>query len=268
MAVSDGEHLLVFKELGLVSQVFDEATLATLQGDLGIGHDRYSTTGLDHLGERAAGVQDRRAALARARAQRQPGQHARAGRARRALRAGHDRLGPRRHAARAPTAGDLEAAALDLLPTSRARSRSSCWTSGSLFAARDPHGLRPLSIGRLPNGFVVASETCALDIVGAVFVRDVEPGELVRIDDRGLDVDALRAARSPGAVHLRVRLPRPPRLAAPRTHRPRGPSRAGATARRRGARRGRPASSRSPTPRTRRRGLRRGHRGSRSARAS
>jgi amidophosphoribosyltransferase len=55
-----------------------------------------------------------------------------------------------------------------------------------VFAARDSHGVRPLSIGRLPNGFVVASETCALDIVGATLVRDVEPGELVRIDDRGL----------------------------------------------------------------------------------
>ena len=65
----------------------------------------------------------------------------------------------------------------------------------SVFAARDPHGVRPLSIGRLPNGFVVASETCALDIVGAAFLRDVEPGELVRIDDRGLH--SVRFAESP-----------------------------------------------------------------------
>jgi amidophosphoribosyltransferase len=64
-----------------------------------------------------------------------------------------------------------------------------------VFAARDPHGVRPLSIGRLPNGFVVASETCALDIVGAQFVRDVEPGELIRIDDRGLH--SVRFADSP-----------------------------------------------------------------------
>ena len=65
----------------------------------------------------------------------------------------------------------------------------------SVYAARDPYGVRPLSIGRLPNGFVVASETCALDIVGAVFVRDVEPGELVRFDDRGLH--SVRFAESP-----------------------------------------------------------------------
>ena len=55
----------------------------------------------------------------------------------------------------------------------------------ALYAARDPYGLRPLSIGKLPNGYCVASETCALDIVGATFIRDVEPGELIRIDDRG-----------------------------------------------------------------------------------
>jgi amidophosphoribosyltransferase len=65
----------------------------------------------------------------------------------------------------------------------------------SVYAARDPYGVRPLSIGRLPNGFVVASETCALDIVGAVFVRDVEPGELIRFDDRGLH--SVRFAESP-----------------------------------------------------------------------
>jgi amidophosphoribosyltransferase len=65
----------------------------------------------------------------------------------------------------------------------------------SVYAARDPHGVRPLSIGRLPNGFVVASETCALDIVGATLVRDVEPGELIRIDDRGLH--SMRFAESP-----------------------------------------------------------------------
>ena len=65
----------------------------------------------------------------------------------------------------------------------------------SIYAARDPHGLRPLSIGRLPKGFCVASETCALDIVGATYIRDIEPGEIVRIDDRG--VHSERFAQSP-----------------------------------------------------------------------
>jgi amidophosphoribosyltransferase len=68
----------------------------------------------------------------------------------------------------------------------------------SVYAARDPLGIRPLSIGRLPNGFCFASETCALDIVGATLVRDVEPGELVRIDDRGLH--SAKFAESPRAA--------------------------------------------------------------------
>ena len=68
IAVSDDHTILVYKDLGLVSQVFNEATLTTLHGDLAIGHTRYSTTGLHHLGQRAAGLQDRRRPLARARA--------------------------------------------------------------------------------------------------------------------------------------------------------------------------------------------------------
>src|SRR5206468_305489 len=89
----------------------------------------------------------------------------------------------------------LEAAAMEVLPTLRGAFCFVLMDERSLFAARDPHGVRPLSIGRLPNGFVIASETCALDIVGATYVRDVEPGELVRINDRGLET--LRFAESP-----------------------------------------------------------------------
>ena len=187
MAVSDGEHLLVFKELGLVSQVFTEATLATLQGELGIGHVRYSTTG-STTWENA--------------------QPAFKTDGHRSLALGHngnlvntlelaERTG---RGGGATTDSDLVAtllarhrgdglgdALLEILPTLEGAFSLVLMDERSLFAARDPHGLRPLSIGRLPNGFVVASETCALDIVGAVFVRDVEPGELVRIDDRGLE---------------------------------------------------------------------------------
>jgi amidophosphoribosyltransferase len=82
--------------------------------------------------------------------------------------------------------GGLEEAAVRVLPTLRGAFCFVMMDERSVFAARGPMGIRPLSIGRLPNGFVVASETCALDIVGATFVRDVEPGELIRFDDRGL----------------------------------------------------------------------------------
>jgi amidophosphoribosyltransferase len=195
MAVSDGEHILVYKELGLVSQVFNEPTLATLQGELGIGHNRYSTTGSTTWeNAQPAFKTDGRSSIA----------------------LGHngnlvntlelaERVG---RSGRATTDSDLVAtlltrhmadglleAALEVLPMLEGAFSFVLMDERSVLAARDPMGFRPLSIGRLPSGFVVASETCALDIVGATFVRDVEPGELIRIDERGLH--AVRFAESP-----------------------------------------------------------------------
>ena len=93
----------------------------------------------------------------------------------------------------------------------------------TLYAARDPHGVRPLSLGRLDRGWVVASETAAFDIVGASFVRDIEPGELLAID-----ADGVRANDSPNrrpAAACSVRLPRPTRQRHPRPVREFGPRR-------------------------------------------
>jgi amidophosphoribosyltransferase len=189
IAVSDGHNTLVYKDLGLVSQVFNEATLTTLHGDLAIGHTRYSTTG-STTWENAQPVF------------KTDGAHS--------LALGHngnlvntEELAElvARSGATATTDSDivttlianemavrggLEDAAVRVLPSLRGAYCFVMMDERSVYAARDPFGVRPLSIGRLPNGFVVASETCALDIVGAVFVRDVEPGELIRVDDRGL----------------------------------------------------------------------------------
>ncbi len=197
IAVSDGTNILVYKDLGLVSQVFNEATLTTLHGDLAVGHTRYSTTGsttwdnaqpvfktdgvhsiaLGHNGNLVntseLAEQVRGAGLATT----------------------DSDIVTTMIADRTPEAGSIEAAAMDVLPELRGAFCFVFMDERSVFAARDPHGVRPLSIGRLPNGFVVASETCALDIVGATLVRDVEPGELVRIDDRGLHTQ--RFAESP-----------------------------------------------------------------------
>jgi amidophosphoribosyltransferase len=197
IAVSDGANILVYKDLGLVSQVFNEATLTTLHGDLAIGHTRYSTTG-STTWENAQPVF------------KTDGAHA--------VALGHNGnlvdtsslaeavggpvgattdsdLVTTMLANQMPLTGDLEAAALEVLPALRGAFCFVFMDERSVYAARDPHGFRPLTIGRLPNGFVVASETCALDIVGATTVRDVEPGELVRIDDRGLH--SVRFAESP-----------------------------------------------------------------------
>ncbi len=196
IAVGDGENILVYKDLGLVSQVFNEATLTTLHGDLAIGHTRYSTTG-STTWDNAQPVF------------KTDGAHS--------LALGHNGnlvnteeiaalVGSRASATtdsdlvttlitnEIPAAGGVEEAAMRILPTLRGAFCFVFMDERSVYAARDPHGVRPLSIGRLPNGFVVASETCALDIVGATVVRDVEPGELIRIDDRGLH--AVRFAES------------------------------------------------------------------------
>jgi amidophosphoribosyltransferase len=197
IAVGDGHNILVYKDLGLVSQVFNEATLTTLYGDLAIGHTRYSTTGsttwdnaqpvfktdgvhsvalghngnlvntsalVDMVGSRSAATTD-------------------------------TDLVATLIASEMVATGGLEEAALRVLPSLEGAFCFVLMDERSVYAARDAHGVRPLSIGRLPNGFVVASETCALDIVGAAFVRDVEPGELIRIDDRGLH--SSRFAESP-----------------------------------------------------------------------
>jgi amidophosphoribosyltransferase len=197
IAVSDGHTILVYKDLGLVSQVFTEATLTTLHGDLAVGHNRYSTTG-STTWDNAQPVF------------KTDGMHS--------LALGHNgnlvntadlatMVGARGGATtdsdlvttmianEATVAGGLEGAAMRVLPTLRGAYCFVFMDERSVYAARDPHGVRPLSIGRLPNGFVVASETCALDIVGAEWIRDVEPGELIRIDDRGLH--AVRFAESP-----------------------------------------------------------------------
>lgn len=186
MAVSDGARILVYRDLGLVSQVFSERTLATLSGDLCVGHTRYSTTGsttwdnaqpvfktdgrrglaLGHNGNLVNTAQ-----LAR--------EYGRRGGATTDsdLVAGMlaDRLDR-----------GLEEAALRVLPLLAGAFSLVMMDERTLYACRDPHGFRPLAIGRLPGGYCVASETCALDVVGAEFVREVEPGELVAIDDRGL----------------------------------------------------------------------------------
>jgi amidophosphoribosyltransferase len=186
MAVSDGRNILVYRELGLVSQVFNEGTLATLQGDLCIGHTRYSTTGSTTWDNAQPTFKTHRG---------------------RGMALGHNGnlvnttdlaagAGTRR---RATTDSDLvaslmarhlddglEEAAMRVLPSLVGAFSFVMMDERTLFAARDPHGIRPLAIGRLPSGYCVASETCALDVVGANYVRDVEPGELVSVDDRGV----------------------------------------------------------------------------------
>ena len=115
----------------------------------------------------------------------------------------------------------LEQRALEVLPQLEG---AFCfvWMNGdTLYAARDPQGIRPLVLGRLERGWVVASGDAALATIGASVVREVEPGEMVVIDENGLRAHRFAAA-NPQGLRLRVRLPGAPRRDDQRPQRPRG----------------------------------------------
>jgi amidophosphoribosyltransferase len=213
IAVSDGSSLVVYKDLGLVAQVFDEATLDSLQGHIAIGHTRYSTTGsgswenaqpafrttrtgglaLGHNGNLVNTAE--LAARAAAEGVRDTGTSTDSGLVTALLAAGPGR--------------SVQDAALALLPTLRGAFSLVFMDERTLYAARDPHGVRPLVLGRLERGWVVASETAALDIVGACFVREVEPGELLAVDGDGLRSERFANPEPKGCLFEYVYLARP-----------------------------------------------------------
>jgi amidophosphoribosyltransferase len=226
IAVADGSQVLVFKDLGLVSQVFEEQTLAAMEGHVAIGHCRYSTTGsttwenaqpvfrntaagtgvaLGHNGNLVNTAelmtQARELGLINTRGG--------------AATTDSDILG----ALLAHGAADatLEQAALALLPKVRGAFCLTFMDENTLYAARDPYGVRPLSLGRLDRGWVVASETAALDIVGASFVRDIEPGELLAIDADGVRSSRFANPQPKGCIFEYVYLARPDSVIAGRS---------------------------------------------------
>lgn len=194
IAVGDGDTVLVSKDLGLVTQVFDEATLAALQGFVAVGHTRYSTSGGAASWEAAqphiSAIDDVLIALA----------HNGTLVNTTAIRAYLTEEGVQ---LRANTDSEAAAKTIGLITRRTHHLRDGIRgvmgliegayamvlaSPDSLYAFRDPNGIRPLCIGKLPNnrGWVVSSETCGLDIVGAEYVRDVEPGEIVRFNKDGV----------------------------------------------------------------------------------
>src|SRR5690349_7496618 len=179
-----GASLRVHTQIGLVATAFDEPVLQSLAGTLAIGHTRYSTTGSSvacnaglvltesDLGPIAVAHNGNltNAALLRADLEARG----------EIFETSTDSEVLTRVIARAPgaTVGERIRAAMDRFEGAYSLA---ILTPTALYAVRDPLGLRPLSIGRLDGGWVVASETCALATTGAAFVRDVAPGEVVRI---------------------------------------------------------------------------------------
>ncbi len=183
IAVSDNGHLTVFKDMGLVSQVFKEETLKSLSGQAAIGHVRYSTTGSTRWcnSQPVCHVRDgHTVALAH------NGNIVNTAELRQML-SGHDvkftsTSDSELLAALIATnpAPDIPAAVAAVMPRIRGAFSVVLLGQGLVVGFRDPWGVRPLSVGRLEDGnFVIASESCGLDIVGASFVQEVEPGQMV-----------------------------------------------------------------------------------------
>ncbi len=225
IAVSNGRNILVYKDMGLVSQAFDETTLETLQGSIAIGHTRYSTTGastwhnaqptfrptatgsvaLAHNGNltNTTELAERVESLPSI--------------------AGELEIPSRQSGGQVATndtylvttllAADpdksLEESALAVLPTVHGAFSFVFMDEKTLYAARDPQGIRPLVLGRLETGWVVASEDAALATVGARVIREIEPGELLVIDDQGLRSHRFARSQPKGCVFEYVYLARP-----------------------------------------------------------
>jgi amidophosphoribosyltransferase len=215
IAVSDGTRIMVFKDMGLVAQVFSESVLSTLTGHIAVGHCRYSTTGastwenaqptfrstasgslaLGHNGNLINTLELAAMVEGAAGAWRGP-----------VSTSDTDVLTA---LFADPAAASVAEGALAALPLVRGAFSLVFMDEKTLYAARDPQGFRPLVLGRLARGWAVASETAALDIVGATFVREVEPGELIAIGEQGVSSSRFAQARPRGCLFEYVYLARP-----------------------------------------------------------
>ena len=266
IASTEGSHILVYKDLGLVSQVFDDRTLSSLTGYLAVGHVRYATTGattwenaqpmlgpvagstlaLTHNGN-LTNTRELMEAVRATSGEDLTGELGRGSSTDTAVIAAlmnlvseHGRLAARDGSAVIPGTGGPAAdpdadlylddpddpgahplgaarsapltvsqAARRVLPMLRGAFSLVFMDEHTLYAARDPHGVRPLVLGRLERGWVVASETAALDIVGASPVREIEPGEMIEIDADGVRTTRFARPRRSGCVFEYVYLARP-----------------------------------------------------------
>ena len=212
IAVSEKGRVTALRDMGLVPQVFDEEKLAALPGEVAIGHTRYSTTGGVHWSNA------------------QPLVHHGTGRT---IALAHNgnlvNVGPLRDellaaGARIASTSDTEVIAAllgrDAAPLPEAVAGTMARLEGAysivaiadgiLVAFRDPLGIRPLTLGQLGDDWVVASETCALDLVGAAVVRDVLPGEVVWVDGDGChSAQAVPRGRGAACIFEHVYFARP-----------------------------------------------------------
>ena len=192
IAVSDGQIMKLHTDMGLVTQIFNEDILSSLPGDIAVGHNRYSTTGSSELcNAQPIWMNSSEGQMALA----HNGNLVNADTVRRRLE---------RDGVEFQTSMDteiiarvmdslsdepLENALLKMMDRIQGAYSLVMMTRDTLIGLRDPNGVRPLCLGKLVDGggWVLASETCALNVAGAEFVREIEPGEIVFINDEGIE---------------------------------------------------------------------------------
>jgi amidophosphoribosyltransferase len=189
IAASDGGQVRISREMGYVADVFDGETLAKLPGPLAIGHVRYSTAGESKLlnaqpilidcahgqigvchNGNIVNARELRDDLVR----------------RGSIFQSNSDTEVILHLYARSRAASVEEAIVESVAQVQGAFSLAMLTKDKLIAVRDPHGFRPLALGRLDDAWVVASETCAMDLIGATYVRDVEPGEVVVISATGI----------------------------------------------------------------------------------
>ena len=190
IAASDGEQFRVEKGMGLVQDVFTPEVIGRLMGFAAIGHTRYSTAGdtsLNNAQPLASDCNKGKLALAH------NGNLTNALELRRNLEHKGSIFQTTSdtevivHLVARSKVGNLAGAVADALGQVEGAYSLLILTRDEIFAVRDPRGFRPLALGRLRDAWVVASETCAFDLIGAEYVRDVEPGEMLRISKGGME---------------------------------------------------------------------------------
>ncbi|MSU60259.1 MAG: amidophosphoribosyltransferase, partial [Pedosphaera sp.] len=189
IVTSDGTQFRVHRGMGLVSQIFNGEVLHGLVGKVAVGHTRYSTTGSSHIrNAQPLTVDCARGQIAIA----HNGNLTNASQLREELEARGSIFQTTvdseiiLHLMAQPTLGGHENNLIETVRRIEGAYSLVIMTETELIGVRDPHGFRPLSIGKVGDAWVLASETCALDLIQAKFVRDVAPGEIVIINDQGL----------------------------------------------------------------------------------
>jgi amidophosphoribosyltransferase len=193
IATSEGGHIMTVRDLGLVSQVFDEQKLQALQGDMAVGHVRYSTTGSSAWENAQPVYRSDRRQLALAHN----------GNLINAVEL-HSELSDRGVHFRGTSDSEIIAAMLstheaetieealaDVVPRLEGAFSTVVMTNDRVVAFRDGAGLRPLSLGMVADRYCIASESCAFDIIGGQLLREVEPGEMVSLGERGIETRML-----------------------------------------------------------------------------